>query len=122
MTKPELGDKDLDVLFAASRRSVPDPSPKFLAELEVAALHAFQPKVAQIARVTVFEQLKDALGGWAGLSGLATAALAGVWIGLSPPDLFPDPLTIVSELSGTTTTLDSWMTGDADAWQEFEDG
>lgn len=37
-----------------------------------------------------FAQLREAMGGWAGVSGLAAASCIGFWFGFSPPQSMPD--------------------------------
>lgn len=39
-----------------------------------------------------FAQLREAMGGWAGASGLAAASCIGFWFGVSPPQSIPDAL------------------------------
>lgn len=38
------------------------------------------------SNISVFAQLKAMIGGWPALSGVAAAGVAGLWIGLAPPD------------------------------------
>ncbi len=122
MTKPELNDDELDVLFDAARKDTGIPTPDFLTRLETTAVEAFAPPQESRAHRAWFAQLHDALGGWIGVSGLATAAVAGVWIGVAPPEGIVDPVNLVTQLSDETVTFDGWLTSDADQWQEFEDG
>lgn len=87
------GGDTLDSLFAAARAEVPLPVGDFLSRMEALAL-AEQPAVRDAPPVASIEpqgsgfvrQLREALGGWAGIAGLVTACVAGVWIGISPPD------------------------------------
>lgn len=83
----------LDDFFAVARADAPRPGGDFLARMESLALaeqlssrpepSSEQPRPQ---RMGVIRQLREALGGWAGMAGLATACAAGVWIGVSPPD------------------------------------
>lgn len=82
----------LESFFAEARAEAPQPGGDFLARIEAQAL-AEQPAVrsgvpsrAAPSPIGVLRQLRDALGGWAGMAGLATACAAGIWIGVSPPD------------------------------------
>lgn len=43
----------------------------------------------------LWTQLGGLLGGWPGLGGLATACAAGLWLGLAPPAMMPDPVDLV---------------------------
>jgi len=49
---------------------------------------AAQP-VPQPAPVPVLVRLRDVIGGWQGLGGLALATCAGFWIGVAPPAYLP---------------------------------
>ncbi|MDW3225560.1 MAG: hypothetical protein R8G34_22150 [Paracoccaceae bacterium] len=58
-------------------------------------------------------RLKNLVGGWQGLGGLAAATCAGVWIGLSPPEAMPDAGALllgyeVAEFTSTTAELTSF--------------
>ncbi|WP_089280310.1 hypothetical protein [Antarctobacter heliothermus] len=82
----------LDSFFAAARAEAPQPDGGFLARIEAQALaeqpvaRGGAPAVARPRPTGVLRQLREALGGWAGMAGLATACAAGIWIGVSPPD------------------------------------
>lgn len=82
--RPENGqdngqDGGLEAFFAAARAETPAPAPDFMARLA-------EDAVARMPRGPgLWPQLKAALGGWAGMTGLATACAAGLWIGISPP-------------------------------------
>ncbi|MEM8579545.1 MAG: hypothetical protein AAGF60_16980, partial [Pseudomonadota bacterium] len=69
-------------------RDVPVPVPERLMGRVLQDALAAQP-VRGAAPVSVWARLREALGGWQGLGGLAAATCAGVWIGLSPPDYLP---------------------------------
>lgn len=98
MMKRELEDAELEELFGAARRTVPEPDPAFLDTLVQDAARAAEPqsRVPTPRRVSLTEQVLAVLGGWTGMGGLAAATLAGVWIGVAPPNGLPDPLDIVS--------------------------
>ncbi len=88
---------DLDALFDTARKQAPHPT----SALRDRVLHdagviqsGFAGPVAAppaVASGGWFRQVSDALGGWAGLGGLATACAAGVWLGFAPPSALPDP-------------------------------
>ena len=93
-------DTDLEQMFAAARVQR-DALPETLgarmladAALVQAERQAEAPAPAA-ARPGIWAQLRAGLGGWTGMSGLATACAAGVWIGLAPPDFLPDPVGLV---------------------------
>lgn len=90
-------DMDLERMFATAR-SNRDALPAALAARMLA--DAAEVQSAQVERVPqprpgIWAQLRAGLGGWTGMSGLATACAAGVWIGLAPPDFLPDPVGLV---------------------------
>lgn len=100
--RPESGDDGLDALFAAARASPPEPSPalmaRVLAEADAAQASMRRPQAgAASPRGTGFaRRLAEAfglIGGWGGLGGLATAAVAGLSLGLAglvlPAGIFP---------------------------------
>lgn len=82
-------DVDLDIFFDAARSARPEPSPELMARVLDDAL-AMQPPAARPAPSVPTRSwlgaLLDTLGGWPAAASLATATLAGVWIGISPPD------------------------------------
>ncbi|MBO9453525.1 hypothetical protein J7426_24920 [Tropicibacter sp. R16_0] len=90
-------DTDLEHMFATARTQrdhLPDAlSARMLADAAQVQAEFLAPEPA--ARVSLWSQLRAGLGGWSGLSGLATACAAGVWIGLAPPDFLPDPVGLV---------------------------
>ncbi len=88
---------ELDVFFAAARH---EPMPQALADRMVTdALEVQAGRAAAGAIVPrgpgIWAQLRGALGGWAGMGGLATACATGLWIGLAPPAFLPDPVQLV---------------------------
>ncbi len=54
-------------------------------------------------------QLREAMGGWVGVSGLAAASCVGFWFGVSPPGNVPDALDL---LTGTEVYSSYYETGD----------
>jgi hypothetical protein len=85
---------DLDDLFAAARAAAPQPSATLLARIEADALRLLPGSDLPPARRPVpqrrslrglFADAVGAIGGLAGAAGLATATLAGLWIGLAQP-------------------------------------
>jgi hypothetical protein len=83
------GDTDLDDLFAAARADVPVPSPALMSRV-LADADAAQPRpaprvAAPVLRGAWFATLVAALGGAGAMAGLATATVAGLWIGLAQP-------------------------------------
>lgn len=83
---------DLDDLFASARARAPEASPAFLGRVLEDA-YALQPEAATAAPapaaapapVGIWARLAAALGGSMALAGVATAGVAGVWLGFAPP-------------------------------------
>ncbi|MBN7786175.1 hypothetical protein JYP51_14715 [Ponticoccus gilvus] len=85
-------DSGLDAFFAAARETPPQPDAAFLARLTEGALDEQMAQAgslkagAQRMGLGLWSGLRQALGGWPGLAGLAAACAAGVWLGVSPPE------------------------------------
>ncbi|MEZ5674619.1 hypothetical protein SAMN06265173_10369 [Thalassovita litoralis] len=97
-------DFDLDAMFADMRTQDVVPAPDFMARVLADALDA----QAAAAPVTVaprppsrLRQLLAAIGGWPAVAGLATAGVAGLWIGVNPPASI---MTTAESFLGTTVT------------------
>ena len=89
-----MTDDDLDDLFATARNAAPpQPSPALMARI-LADAASEQPRPRPVARPAPsgfsFRALIAALGGMGAMAGLATATMAGVWIGLAPPTAVDD--------------------------------
>ena len=92
-------DKQIEALFAAARQDrseLPDTlSQRMLRDAEQTQQGFARPEAVVTAGPGLLGQIKAALGGWPTLGGLATACLAGLWIGVAPPAFLPDPLDLV---------------------------
>jgi len=110
MTKHEMSDQDLDQLFAAARRSAPEPEPDFLAALGDAAVEALAAAPMPEARQEgIWSQISTWLGGWGGVGGLVAATVAGVWIGVSPPALLPDATQLLTSGAAEVDGFGVWV-------------
>ena len=80
-------DTFLDDLFAQVRQADVQPSDDLYARVmaDAFAQVAPSPQVAAHRKPGLWDRIKDAVGGWPAMSGLAAATLAGVWIGVAPP-------------------------------------
>lgn len=95
---------DLDALFAEARGQAADPSPELMARVMADAI-AMQPapmRAAPPRRTSRLRQFLNAVGGWPAVAGLATAGVAGLWIGVNPPDAVA---TTAETFLGTSTDL-----------------
>ena len=80
---------ELDALFAAARAHPPVPPEALMARVAdaAAAEAAARPTAAPVAlRPRGLRMVVAGLGGWPGLAGLATAAAAGIVIGVAVPE------------------------------------
>lgn len=107
-----ISDKDdLAMLFEAAKNAPPEPSSDFMARVlddaqvmqpaDLGVMHTEMPK--QNAFKDFFMGLSDAIGGWPAFAGLATAAVTGLWIGVSPPAGLIEPFGTV--LGSDTSAL-----------------
>ena len=103
-------DKDLDALddlFAKARADQPAPSDALLTRIAADAAD-WQPDPRPEPRRGLMAELLDALGGWPALGGLATATMAGLYLGFAQPDLLGR--------SGVAITTDAGALEEADGF------
>ncbi|MEM8591815.1 MAG: hypothetical protein AAGF13_04745 [Pseudomonadota bacterium] len=84
--KSELSEAELDTLFSASDAEAPLPSGDLMARILADAEAEQGARSEPVARRGFLGTLREALGGWAGISGLAGAVATGLVIGVFPPD------------------------------------
>ena len=93
MTMPDKNNSDgfLEEFFQAERARTPQPSgdlmARILADAEAEAALSQPVSVAVARRPGLLATLLDGIGGWPSAAGLATAAVAGFWIGFVAPDV-----------------------------------
>lgn len=119
-------EQELQAFFRSLEAETGEPSPDLLArvladayeEQDMQAARAMAaPEVDALAvpRRGFLRGLLDAIGGWPAVAGLATATVAGVWIGYNPPSAFDDlTLTLMNGSYG-------YSTSDASELLQFED-
>lgn len=83
-------DDALDGFFAAGKAQTPEPSEALMAAIMADAMAVADTFDAQSApvrpgRLGLWATLLAVLGGWPAVAGMATAAVAGVWMGVTPP-------------------------------------
>ena len=111
-----LRDDALEEMFRAARAEAPEPSDSLMArimadaEAEIAA-RAEAAHPVRTPRPGLWAALVAAIGGWPALASMATAAVAGVWLGFGATEG-------VDALAGGILIGD---TGTATVSYEFED-
>ena len=112
MSEHDLKDTELEALFDAGRSSVPEIDPEFLGRLQNDAAGYFTEAVAGAAPASgtgIWSQIRNALGGWAGLGGLVAATCVGFWIGVAQPDGLRAATSLASLLGSDTSELNLWI-------------
>ncbi len=88
MTDKAKHETTLDAAFAAARAQKPQPSSdvmaRVLADAELVQSELACLPVRPQQRRGYLRQFLEALGGWPAMAGLATAGIAGVWLGINP--------------------------------------
>ena len=82
-------DDALDPFFEAAREARPEPSDALMARILADAAEAAPRPAEQLRpaeKPSLVASVLDAIGGWPSFAGLATATVAGVWIGFASPD------------------------------------
>lgn len=103
MTEDSEKMMDLEAFFEAGRKKVPDPSIALMdrigADIDMVADEREMPTPAK-AGPGLFSRILDGIGGWPSLSGIATAGIVGIVVGVSPPEVLSDFTT--TYLNGTS--------------------
>ena len=120
MTEPTKHQEDamLDALFEAGQDAGPTPSEALMARI-VADATQMQPEISAEtvppkSEPSVLARLRDALGGWTGVGGLATATMAGLFFGFSQPNLVG-----LTSQAGFETAIDAEF-GEGEDWADAE--
>ncbi len=87
MTMTNPNEDNLDDIFAQARAVQVTPDDDLVARVlaDAAAVQAGFTPVAVNPSSGFWAGLMEAIGGWPALGGLATATVAGLWIGVAPP-------------------------------------
>lgn len=89
-TRPDdHDDAALEAFFDATRRTTPVASGAMLARILADAETVRTTAQAPARRPVRPARLRDLLGGWPSMAGLAAATLAGLWIGAGLPEAVP---------------------------------
>ncbi|WP_108482650.1 hypothetical protein [Oceaniglobus ichthyenteri] len=94
----------LETLFAQARQAPPDLPDDLFARILADAETVDQARHKTVAKSGWWRELGTMLGGWPSVAGLATAAVAGVWIGVAQPVGLND-FTLIDD-SETATEFD----------------
>ncbi|MEL7212761.1 MAG: hypothetical protein AAGK92_08880 [Pseudomonadota bacterium] len=77
----------LSGFFEAARADAPQPSDALQMRILADADCTLAKPASEVKPRHWVRDLLQGLGGWPAVAGLATATVAGVWIGISPPAL-----------------------------------
>lgn len=108
MTDIKKDDAVLEALFEAAIFDTPPPSDRLMDRVLADALETIPtgPEAADkrsgVGKLGLFGQIINAIGGWPAVAGLATATVAGVWIGIYPNDVVSD---VMAQYSGDDSDL-----------------
>lgn len=121
--KTPRDDDGLERFFEAARRMEPAPSDALMARVLADALAA-QPVTAPRPepRPGLWVQLREALGGWPALGGLATAGVMGLAIGIAAPAGLADLATAVLGQGTDTYMVDLMPELDFDIAMDLNEG
>jgi hypothetical protein len=99
-----ITDTQLEALFAETRQEQAAPSDDLMSRILADAVSAQSPIVSAPPKTETFWSVFSAMiGGWPAASGLAAATVAGIWIGVAPPQGLSD---VASTLTGGSFTVD----------------
>jgi len=129
--KTMLSDAALDEIFAAGREATPAPSDAVLARILADAEGEIEARAAPVRRPAMAERpglwarILSGLGGWPAVAGMATATVAGVWLGFASPDQLNELAggLLLPEASGLTSyDLEDFLPSDGGFSALFEEG
>ncbi len=118
-------DDNLQAFFDAAREQPAPTSEALLARVLKDALSvqdATETVRSEVPKVGLLAGLWAALGGWPAMTGLATATVAGLWIGVSPSLGLSDAVTTALGANGVESYIDEFATGFDYAFEEGETG
>ena len=115
--KNNISDEDLERLLGQIGAQVPTPSDGLMARvLDDAEAHRPVPgQLLEQGDKSVVATNLGLIGGWKGASGLVTAGLVGVWIGISPPAALSETQTSLLDVFAVEAT-DEFLDLDAVFW------
>lgn len=84
---------DLESFFEAGRSDAPEPSVALMSRISGDIDLVADEREAVTINVTrdgIFKRILDGIGGWPALSGMATAGIVGIAVGVSPPEVISE--------------------------------
>lgn len=104
MTDEKDAKFDLDAYFKAGREAGAQPSSSLVArieaDIEAVDTDRLSKAAPKIHKPSLVERIMDSIGGWPALSGIATAGVVGVVVGISPPEALSEFTSVL--LNGTS--------------------
>ena len=108
-------EKLLNDLFEDVKQETVEPSDALMARVLADAAQLQPVKASAIVEApSLWSRAITSIGGWGAMSGVAAAGVAGLWIGLTPPDSVDS---WVAEAMGSTTSISF-----VDEFAVFEEG
>lgn len=110
MADKEFENNDLTVFFDAAKDLPLTPPNALMARVLEDAIAAQPVAVSPRARPLLARRWREftrAVGGWPAMAGLATATVAGVWLGVAPPAVLPDATNAYLDLGGSSYLVDA---------------
>ena len=118
MTDKDHVNKSLDEFFAAARDTPPKPSADLVTRIladaqsvQLARVRSTSAPPRKLQRSTLWAAVSEFLwfiGGLRALLALSTAAVAGIWIGISPPDKMAEQVQSYLQGDGYNATDSLW--------------
>jgi hypothetical protein len=113
MTDKDQVDSGLEDCFAAARGAAPKPSAdlsaRILEDAEIVRAESVHPgDLWRSKRRNVWSEFLWLIGGAPAILALSTAAIAGIWIGISPPDYMAEQVQSYLQGSGYNATDSFW--------------
>ena len=113
MTDKDQVDSVLEDFFAVARNAPPKPSAdlsaRILEDSEIVRAGRVHPEKFWLSkRRNVWSEFLWLIGGAPAILALSTAALAGIWIGISPPDYMAEQVQSYLQGSGYNATDSFW--------------
>ena len=111
MAENDSENKELYGFFDAAKATPPAPSDALMARVLQDAVAAQPipdaPLRARVSASSLWRDFLRAVGGWPAMAGLASAAVAGLWLGVAPPAALPGAATAYLSLGVDSYLVDA---------------